>query len=280
MAARKRVKIINPNRFGDWLVTIPALRWIRETRHVTISGDQTYTHFLLDLDEVDAVDLSEAKPRQYDQLMAWSHINLSAYVMSVHAKEKNYHHVWQYIVRIVGGNPDTADTKPVRVPLAWLDRAREALSRIDVDPDSRFGVVQPKSRDGARVPDPNRLVRLIEDSGVDRLMLHQGPDDDTSAFVSAWGRAMPTLIDPDLETLAGVCSLASVYLGCNTGVMHLAAAVGTPVRVSLNSQACRAWLPWGAPIERVDLPDGEMAEAKRDPGSVLSPHGFRTVRRT
>ncbi len=77
------------------------------------------------------------------------------------------------------------------------------------------------------------------------VAVHQGPADAEAAS------ALATMLDPDaivlrepsLLTLAGVMAAATLYLGNDSGVSHLAAAVGAP-SVVLYTQGLLAWRPW------------------------------------
>ena len=70
------------------------------------------------------------------------------------------------------------------------------------------------------------------------------------------------LDEPSLPRLAGVLACASAYLGNDSGVSHLAAALGTP-SVVLFTRDKLAWQPWEprarplvvstASLERADL---------------------------
>jgi ADP-heptose:LPS heptosyltransferase len=57
---------------------------------------------------------------------------------------------------------------------------------------------------------------------------------------------------PELTTLAGVLALSTAYLGNDSGVSHLAAAVGTP-SVVLFATANLAWRPWAREPEIIKV---------------------------
>jgi ADP-heptose:LPS heptosyltransferase len=50
-------------------------------------------------------------------------------------------------------------------------------------------------------------------------------------------------MDPSLTTLAGALAHATVYLGNDSGVSHLAAALGVPALVLFDARHL-AWRPW------------------------------------
>jgi len=264
----------HPLRLGDWLVSIPAIRHLRKQSHVTLGGSARYTDFLVQLGEADAARAldftalgeSMAQVSRYDRLVSWhGHGNVAytarvmahnpANVIMVHSRAGEDPSVWKYLLRGVGGDPEAADLHQMPVPPEWTERARRMLEDIGVDPDCRWGLVQIGSADRGRFPKSERLIPLMEQSGCDALVLHQGPGDNPSEFVKDWARPLPTLLEPDLPTLTGLCKLAAVYLGGNTGVMHLSACVGTPIRLTINGPHCLSWIPWGATMEVLDMWD-------------------------
>jgi ADP-heptose:LPS heptosyltransferase len=54
---------------------------------------------------------------------------------------------------------------------------------------------------------------------------------------------MLRIVGPPLETLAGILARAAAYVGNDSGVSHLAAAVGTRSLV-LFTERLLAWVPW------------------------------------
>src|SRR5262249_33971074 len=85
------------------------------------------------------------------------------------------------------------------------------------------------------------------------------------------------LVGLPLETLAGAIHHAALWVGNDSGVSHLAAAVGAPALV-LFTAANVAWRPWasGASVRVVDverLLESEVAAVIADAvGLLASPH--------
>lgn len=74
----------------------------------------------------------------------------------------------------------------------------------------------------------------------------------------------------DLPLLAAALARASAYAGHDTGISHLAAAVGTPVHVIFGPTAPRQWAPFGRAVEihrddwkRVTFDPAALARALR-----------------
>jgi heptosyltransferase-3 len=82
------------------------------------------------------------------------------------------------------------------------------------------------------------------------VVLHKGPADgeavdQLSALLP--GRAI-VLEEPELTLLTGVLNRVSVYLGNDSGISHLAAAVGAP-SVVLFTAGRVIWRPWARHVE-------------------------------
>jgi N-acetylglucosaminyldiphosphoundecaprenol N-acetyl-beta-D-mannosaminyltransferase len=86
--------------------------------------------------------------------------------------------------------------------------------------------------------------RLHEKYGA-QIMLVGGTGDD-SAAVKATMKSVPIDLtgQTNLNQLAGVIEQADLFIGAESGVMHLAAAVGTPVVTIFGPGNPDAWGPW------------------------------------
>jgi heptosyltransferase III len=93
------------------------------------------------------------------------------------------------------------------------------------------------------------VVRALSDAGL-FVALHEGPADATAVaeVCAALDRRPPVLREPSLPALVGAFHAARAYVGNDSGVSHLAAAVGTPSLI-LFMPALAAWAPW-APTAR------------------------------
>jgi heptosyltransferase-2 len=102
---------------------------------------------------------------------------------------------------------------------------------------------------GAKRWPPERFASLaleLAADGVPTVMIGSGGDRDTAAEVK---QAAPQVIDlvgrTDLSQLAGVLALARTLVSNDSGAMHLAAAVGTPVTAVFGPTDERATRPLG-----------------------------------
>src|SRR5690606_20495674 len=78
-----------------------------------------------------------------------------------------------------------------------------------------------------------------------QIILVGGPGDDGTAVRAAMQHAPLDLTGKtSLSELAGMIAAADVYIGADSGVMHLAAATGTPVIAIFGPSNAAAYGPW------------------------------------
>ena len=80
--------------------------------------------------------------------------------------------------------------------------------------------------------------------GADIILV--GTDEDDGASVNEQMQYTPTDLTgkTNLNQLAGVIQQADIFIGADSGVMHLAGATGTPVVSIFGPSNYRAWHPW------------------------------------
>ena len=189
--------------------------------------------------------------------------------------------VWRHLLASLapltaraGGRAERALVAPVAVPAAWRARARDALGAIGVAPARPVLLVHPGAGGHDKRWPLERFVETIAALGDEHaLVLHEGPaDHDAVATLAARLAALgaggvPTrLVEPDLPLLAGALAEARAYLGGDSGVSHLAAAVGAAAVIAFPPATRELWAPWG-PGARAIAPDDDAAAVL---GSVLT----------
>ena len=149
------------------------------------------------------------------------------------------------------------------VPLAWRKKARAALKELGLlisrQPASRPVVIhvgsgarekcwplenfislglQLVSRDAPRAP----VVFVLGPAEIERL---------DKPLLAQLRKNFPVLEEPPLETLAGVLATCGRYIGNDSGVSHLAAAVGAPTLALFGPTNPRHFAPLGPSVRIV-----------------------------
>ncbi len=149
----------------------------------------------------------------------------------------------------------------VTVMAEWRESARQLLSEAG----ARSGpvlVVHPGSGSRAKCWPVEAFAEVARECesrlGLQTVMV-AGPADDDSAdgFCAAYGASLATIRMAPVEHIAGILSLAKGFIGNDSGVSHLAAAVGTKtVSVFVNSDAA-IWSPRGDAAKVIEAKDVE-----------------------
>lgn len=155
------------------------------------------------------------------------------------------------LVAALGGRT-TDERLSIAVGGAALSRVRELLSLVGVDTARPWAVLHPGSTAPSRRYRPDGYAeaagRLARDFGWQ--MVITGSAEEVPLIESiraAMGAPSATLGGMlDLGELAALLSLAPVLIANNTGPVHVAAAVGTPV-VDLYALTNPQHTPWGVP---------------------------------
>ena len=101
------------------------------------------------------------------------------------------------------------------------------------------------------------------------VWLLEGPQDGgtVGAVTASLGRALPVVRGESIPQLAGRFARASLYIGNDTGPLHLAGAVGAPTVGVYGWSDPREWAPVGQRVRTVRAPDADLLSI--DPASVL-----------
>ncbi len=157
------------------------------------------------------------------------------------------------------------DAEPPRIvpkpPSA--ERADALLRQYGITPDVSFVGLAPGAAYGqAKQWPPDRVAglaaRLIRERGLHCVMVGASHDRDAGRAIESWlrthapdarGRVVNLIGRTSLGALVGVASRASVFVANDSGVMHLAAALGRPVVAVFGPTDERATHPIGARTE-------------------------------
>ena len=122
---------------------------------------------------------------------------------------------------------------PWAISSSWREKARALLRDVRVDPGRSYFVLHPGSGSPKKCWPVERFVELAEllVRGESQVVFVLGPVEceqwDTQQTASLQ-QEYPVILCPPLTTLAGLLEGASGYVGNDSGVSHLAAAVGAP----------------------------------------------------
>jgi Glycosyltransferase family 9 (heptosyltransferase) len=177
--------------------------------------------------------------------------------------------VWEHLLHTVGATEgERALRVPVDVPAALGEEARRELMRCGWNGSDRLLLVHPGAGGrGKRWPAPGFAAVLERVATLPRLAVavHEGPaDSDAIAALPEplLARAIG-LREPPLPLLAGVLTHATAYLGNDSGISHLAAAIGVPSIVLFGHERL-IWRPWAEHVEPVVVsPGAEESDAAR-----------------
>jgi ADP-heptose:LPS heptosyltransferase len=168
--------------------------------------------------------------------------------------------VWEHLLGTIGA-PSGEWCAPAAVPdRPWAEGAR-ALAAAGCEGPRPWLVVHPGAGSAAKCWPAEafaRTITTVASRARVNVAVHAGPADHeaTTALRRQIGAGVAWLVEPSLSTLAGALAHATIFLGNDSGVSHLAAALGVP-SLALFDARHRAWRPWwpGARTRTVTLTD-------------------------
>jgi ADP-heptose:LPS heptosyltransferase len=283
--------VIHPGALGDVLLAVPALRALRNAGFsITIAAQPRIGALLVALDVAERAvpfetlgleTLFTDAPVRADtpltrhlaesaRVVCWFGARDAQFARRLGAKAANVvvapattttTPVWQHLLATVGG---AADRRPLSVAREHADAGREALRAAGWDGASRVLLVHPGAGGVSKRWPAEGFVGALEDVDA-TVVVHEGPADTDAvrSFLARARRPVLRLTNPELPALSGVLSVCSAYLGNDSGISHLAAALGTPA-VILFTEAALPWLPWSPsatciPISTTPLTDTDVS---------------------
>lgn len=172
--------------------------------------------------------------------------------------------VWQHLLATV---PAAGEGSPraCELPAAARAAGREALRRLGWRTDTRLLIAHPGAGSAGKRWPAEGFVRVLAPLCARpelTVVLHQGPADAdaVAAVADRLAGRVRVLRDLPLGDLAGALVHAAAYLGNDSGISHLAAAVGRP-SVILFEGGNLAWRPWSASAHVVVVDPTALVEA-------------------
>ena len=157
--------------------------------------------------------------------------------------------VWQHLLATVG-SPRGDWCEPVAPPEPVVGDGRRVLEAAGWNGVMPLVIVHPGAGGVAKrwaVAGFARALRAALERRRATIVITEGPADReaVTALREQLGQAACVLSHPSLVELAGALSCATVYLGNDSGVSHVAAVVGARVVVLFDGTKL-AWRPWSS----------------------------------
>jgi heptosyltransferase III len=281
------ILVIHPGALGDVLQAVPALRALRRHAGLTFSGQARLGRLLVTMGLVetalpfDGVGFEAlftrdepppalvARLAHFDRVVSWFGARDTVYVDQLGAISpgaviaapvpEDDRSVWRHLLWTIGDD-SPPELAPIVLPDSCRDEARRMLYELGAETTRALLVVHPGSGGKWKVWPAERLARAIEiivhQTGA-RILVHQGPADRdvVDQLCSLLPEAPLRLIEPELRLLASVLGRADTYLGMDSGVSHLAAAVGAPSVILFPAATLKRWTPWSPTAEALSMSD-------------------------
>ncbi len=158
------------------------------------------------------------------------------------------------------------------LPAARDAEGRRALTAAGWAGERRLLVIHPGAGGVTKRWSPEGFAAvtdaLVESADLD-VVVHDGPADHDAVAALRAALRVPalTLTKVPLPTLAGALAYVGLWIGTDSGVTHLAAAVGAPT-VALFTEANLAWRPWAPQARTLVVNVGALA--RRDIERVVA----------
>ena len=289
-----RVLAIHPGALGDVVQAVPALRALGRTHRVTFCGQPRLGELLRGAGVVaEAVSFdgfglemlfapAPAPPSlvdhlaDFDRVVSWFGSRDEGYCARLlrHARgpvvappvPDGPTPVWQHLLATIGASRRAARCEALQIPASWRQEAFRAIEDAGVAAGIAPLLVHPGAGGHWKLISPETLARAIAPAlarGDVPVLVHEGPADREAVerFVSLIHPQPARLIEPSLPCLAAVLSVAAAYVGGDSGVSHLAAAVGAAAVIFYPTSTRERWAPWSPTARVIDLESGDEAAA-------------------
>ena len=174
--------------------------------------------------------------------------------------------VWEHLLATVGAAPEARWRAPLEIPGELLERGRRELVAAGWDGVLPLLLVHPGAGGVDKRWPTEGFARVLERVAPRiGLAVHCGPADaaPVSELMSRHRGPLLRLEAPELGALAGVLGLAAGYLGNDSGVSHLAAALGVRALV-LFTATNLPWRSWSDAARPLVVATETLREADGD----------------
>ena len=232
----------------------------------------------------------ELRRRRYDHLILlhhlttrWGALKFAALALASGARERigldngrgwfltegvedkgfGYKHEVEYALEVVGRLGAETPDKRLEITISLTDegRAREKLCLLE-EQGRLLVAIHPGT--GGHLParrwPPARFARVAESlakrHGAKIVLVGKAGDDVAEVEAQMEAEVLNLAGQTTLKELAAVLKRCALFIGADSGVMHLAAATGVPVVALFGPTNPAAWGPWGTDsvVVRAGLP--------------------------
>jgi ADP-heptose:LPS heptosyltransferase len=298
--------VYRPGAIGDALLAVPALRALRHlspAERMTLATNPAIEELVL------ANHLADSALSQDDPELLWlfaagpppgsSWLTLSTAVLwsggaspqavdrlraggtrvvqvASRPSDGSGEHVSDYLLRTLGSLLGAAEAPPWRplCPPARASLAAEAWLQARGAHGERLIALHPGSGSDRKNWPSDRYgeaAEHLERQGY-RVLVSFGPADDVTQAVLRHHPGWPDWLvarDLDVTVLAALLARCAGYLGNDSGVSHLAAAMGTPTVALFGPSDPRTWEPRGARVRVLADPGWRRMRAAEVADAVL-----------
>jgi heptosyltransferase-3 len=295
-----RTLVLHPGALGDVLLAVPALRALRShapgdelvlAAQPRIGGlltslgivDRSVTFETLGLEALFTEGDAPVRLRQLldgARVVSWFGTSDPAFARGLRALAPGAivaaptaaggARVWEHLVASLDARPRVIAERgawcpPISIPPSVVAEGRRLLLGAGWDGASPLVMLHPGAGGAAKCWAPEGFAALAESlvasAGVE-LIVHDGPADHDAVAGLRRRLDVPALVltDPPLEALAGALAHIALWIGNDSGVSHLAAAVGAPALV-LFAEANLAWRPWARETRTLVVATGTFSPA-------------------
>lgn len=147
---------------------------------------------------------------------------------------------------------------PLRLPVPLAEEGRRRLRSVRPAEGDPCAVIHPGSGSAHKCCAPSfqaELITRLRDRGVTPVMLVGPADGEVSARVrDLLPVPVPTFRGLDLLGAAGLLAAADLYLGHDSGITHLAAALAVPTVALFGPTMAARWAPRGDAVATLSGP--------------------------
>ena len=150
-----------------------------------------------------------------------------------------------------------ADSKDLvlRVTPEEVDSADQLLDQLGVQRSQSMVILQPGARYWFKAWPPERYAELADrvtsQYGCHVLIGGSSADLDLAQQIRQMAKSRPTIMAgrTTIKQFAAIAKRSVLFVGSDSGAMHIASAVGTPVVALFGPSNPREWGPRGGPVE-------------------------------